>query len=128
MTARVLLLERDDQLRSDYRSALEAEGYEVKSVTEADDALAAVRQGWPDVAVLNLSMPGIDGTDLLLEMAKLDQPVPFVISALPAAETDDLATWATEGFVSEEPDFPGVKQRVSEDLARESQSGAPSVA
>lgn len=128
MSARVLLLERDEQLRTDYRDALEEDGYEVRMVTDAEGALAAISEDWPDVAVLNLTIPGIDGMDLLWEIAKLNRPVPLIMSALPATGTDEVVAWVAEGFARATPDFPRLKDRISRVLARESQPSPPAVA
>lgn len=128
------MIECDEQLRTDYQSALEAEGYEVRAVADAAGALTAISQGWPDVAVLNLTAPGTDGMDLLLELAKLDPPVPVIMSAVPAARAEDLVTWAARGLVGSGPDSaapshaPALHQRVSRALTGEPESGAPSVA
>jgi len=101
MSARVVVLERDEELRTDYRNALEDEGYEVRTVTDAGGVVSAISEGWPEVAVVNLALPGIDGIELLWEIAKLDRPVPLVISALPLTGSEDVLAWVAEGFVSD---------------------------
>ena len=128
MSARVLLLEREEQLRTDYRNALEADGYQVRTVTDAEGALAVIGEDWPDVAVLNLTIPGIDGMELLWEIANLDRPVPLIMSALPATRTEEVVAWVAEGFARTTPDFPRLKERISRVLTRESQPIPPAVA
>lgn len=128
MPTRVLLLEGDSDLCTDYRTALEGEGFEVRDVGDADSAVASIREGWPDVAVLNLAAPDIDGLNLLWDIAALDRPVPLVMSALPATRTDQVVAWVAEGFVKRSPDFHELKQRIATVLTGQSEPDAPRAA
>jgi DNA-binding response OmpR family regulator len=65
----VLVVEDDPELRSLYRSALKAAGYQVVAV---DDGLAALRHlenEVPDAVVLDLTLPLVDGGDVYRELA-----------------------------------------------------------
>ena len=125
MPTRVLLLEGNSDLCTDYRDALEGEGFEVRDVGDADGAVAAIREGWPDVAVLNLAAPDIDGLDLLWDIAMLDRPVPLVISAVSATRTDEVLAWVAEGFMKRSPDFHELKQHIMTTLTTRSQPDSP---
>jgi two-component system response regulator MprA len=58
---RVLLADDDRAIRTSLTRALELEGYEVIAVADGAGALAAARTDPPDVMVLDVMMPGIDG-------------------------------------------------------------------
>jgi two-component system, OmpR family, response regulator MprA len=57
----VLLAEDDRAVRSSLVRALKLEGYEVQAVTNGAEALDAVRAARPDVLLLDVSMPVVDG-------------------------------------------------------------------
>ncbi len=59
--ARVLLIEDDSELREAIADALSARGLEVVAVDDGQEGLRQMRQSQPDVVVLDLMMPGMDG-------------------------------------------------------------------
>jgi response regulator NasT len=62
-------------------------GYEVAAAESADDALAAIATAAPDLAVLDIKMPGISGL-ILSELLRDQFNIPFVFfSALDSDET-----------------------------------------
>ena len=58
----VFVLEDDPDLRNLYTRALKHKGYEVDQAESAEKAVAALSQSRPDIAVLDMSMPGLPGT------------------------------------------------------------------
>jgi DNA-binding response OmpR family regulator len=62
---RILLVEDDDSLASVYTARLEAEGFEVRRVSNGEDALAAALSYKPDLALLDVMMPKVSGFDVL---------------------------------------------------------------
>jgi two-component system OmpR family response regulator len=61
---RVLLADDDRKLARLVRRALEDSGVRVDVVHSGDDALAALTEAGPDVAVLDVMMPGLDGFEV----------------------------------------------------------------
>ncbi|MED7827540.1 response regulator transcription factor [Streptomyces chiangmaiensis] len=61
MTQTVLLAEDDRAIRHALERALTLEGYEVTAVADGVEALAQAHRALPDVLVLDVMMPGIDG-------------------------------------------------------------------
>jgi len=62
---RVLVVDDDEPSRSLMRQYLEREGYSVAEAGDGPAALRAVSAERPDVVVLDLGLPGIDGLDVL---------------------------------------------------------------
>ncbi len=58
---RLLLADDDRAIRESLERALELEGYLVTSVADGVQALAAVRREVPDLVILDVMMPGVDG-------------------------------------------------------------------
>ncbi len=57
----MLVVDDDSSIRELLHAALEEEGYEVVSATDGQDALVIVERWRPDVIVLDLMMPVMDG-------------------------------------------------------------------
>lgn len=63
--ASVLVIEDDQRIREELASALTDSGHAVRTEGRGADALAAVVDWGPDVVVLDLGLPDIDGADVL---------------------------------------------------------------
>ena len=61
VSPQLLLADDDRAIRESLVRALELEGYAVTSVADGVQALAAIRREPPDVVVLDVMMPGVDG-------------------------------------------------------------------
>ena len=72
-TARRILIVDDEQgIRAALGQLLEFEGYEVRAVGNAVDALAEYNKQRPDLVFLDVKMPGIDGVEALKKLKELD--------------------------------------------------------
>lgn len=61
MASRVLIVEDDAPVRRMLSRSLEAEGFDVSSAADGGRALAAAERSTPDLVVLDVAMPGLDG-------------------------------------------------------------------
>jgi response regulator NasT len=67
---RVVIAEDEAIIRLDLKETLEEEGYEVVAETgRGDEAVELVREHRPDVAILDIKMPGLDGLSAAREIA-----------------------------------------------------------
>lgn len=62
---KVLLVEDDEGLAQVYTTRLEVEGFEVKRVPNGEDALATAIEFKPDLILLDVMMPKVNGFDVL---------------------------------------------------------------
>jgi two-component system response regulator MprA len=61
MTEAILVVDDDAPIRRMLERTLVAEGYEVAVAVDGGDALAAIERSVPDLLVLDVAMPGVDG-------------------------------------------------------------------
>lgn len=86
MEARILLVEDDRRIRRGTALALEQEGFDVLEAPDADVALRLLLEQSPDLAILDVMLPGKDGFELCREVRKTnDLPVIFL-----TAKTDTV--------------------------------------
>jgi two-component system response regulator MprA len=62
--AHILVIDDDPRLTSALRRTLSYEGYQVSSATNGESALAQIRLKPPDLVILDLMLPGIDGLEV----------------------------------------------------------------
>jgi DNA-binding response OmpR family regulator len=76
---RLLIAEDDQALAMFLKRGLEADGHRVHCVFEGLEAVSAFRDEMPDLTILDLSLPVMDGEQALEEMRKIDPQVPVLI-------------------------------------------------
>ena len=62
---KILLVEDDDALANVYLMRLQAEGFDIKRVSNGEEALAAAREYNPSLILLDAMMPKVSGFDVL---------------------------------------------------------------
>ena len=75
----VLLVDDDAPIRRMLERTLGAEGYEVASVADGGAALAQVERSVPDVIVLDVAMPGLDGLAVTRRLRAKGLAVPILL-------------------------------------------------
>jgi CheY-like chemotaxis protein len=65
VSARILIVEDHPTMREAMRLVLEGEGFQIDEAPDGDQALEAVRSDPPDVVLLDMSIPGTSGPDVL---------------------------------------------------------------
>ena len=77
----IALVDDDRNILTSVTMALEAEGYQVRSYTDGEEALRSLTQRPVDLAILDIKMPRMDGMELLQRMRKtMATPVIFLTS------------------------------------------------
>jgi len=75
----VLLIDDEDQFRTTLSKRLSKRGYHVIDVDNGEDAIKMVRHDNPEVVLLDLKMPGMDGVQTLRELKKIRPEVQIVM-------------------------------------------------
>ena len=79
--ARIALVDDDRNILTSVAMTLETEGFDVETYTDGQSALDAFARSMPDLAILDIKMPRMDGMDLLQRLRqKLLLPVIFLTS------------------------------------------------
>jgi len=86
---RILVVEDEMQIARTLRDYLEVAGFEVTAVGDGESALASAR-GWrPDLVVLDLGLPGMDGLDVARELRRAST-IPIVMLTARGEESDRI--------------------------------------
>lgn len=79
---RILLVEDDVSLADGLATALRREGWTVDHVPRGQDALLAIRNEAPNLVILDLGLPDIDGLEVLEQLQRTEQhPMVLVLTA-----------------------------------------------
>jgi DNA-binding response OmpR family regulator len=88
--ASVLVVDDDPTVSDVVRRYLERDGYQVTLVADGASALATVARSRPDLVVLDLMLPGIDGLEVCRRLRSADDDVPIVMLTALGEELDRI--------------------------------------
>ena len=75
----VLVVDDDARLREFMRVNLEMEGYSVREASSAEEALAVIEDQAPELVLLDVVMPGVDGWQMLQRMQERHGSIPVIM-------------------------------------------------
>ena len=87
---RILLIEDNQDLAFGLRTNLEVEGYEVALVEDGAKGLAVAQDCSPDLIILDLMLPKMDGIEVLRKIRKSDSRTPILILTARGNEIDKV--------------------------------------
>lgn len=91
--AKVLVIEDEDDIRELLIYALRKDGYSVIGVSSGEEGLRKARSEEPDLIVLDLMLPGMDGLDVCRVLKSEDngKKIPVIIVSAKGEEADIIA-------------------------------------
>jgi two-component system response regulator ChvI len=89
MSHSIALVDDDRNILTSISMALENEGFKVQTYIDAENALVGISRNPPDLAVIDIKMPGMDGEELLKRLRK-KTTIPIIFLTSIDEEVDEL--------------------------------------
>ena len=89
MSQTIALVDDDRNILTSISMALENEGFKVQTYIDAENALAGISRSPPDLAVIDIKMPRMDGEELLKRLRK-KTTIPIIFLTSKDEEVDEL--------------------------------------
>ena len=86
----VLVVDDEPQIRRALRTSLEAHGYQVATVGTGEEGVVGVAEQGPDLVLLDLGLPDLDGTDVLRRIRGFSD-VPVIVVSVREDQSDKVA-------------------------------------
>ena len=110
----ILVVEDDTNQRELYVDELESEGYRVLTASNGRDALNVARENDPDIIVLDINMPGMDGLDTLSHLLEVNRRTPVIINTAYASYQDSFTSWSADAYVVKSSDLGELKATIKQ--------------
>jgi CheY-like chemotaxis protein len=115
---RILIVDDEPHICELYRSDFEDEGYDVSVANSGEEALEEAEKNPPDLIILDIQMPGMDGIETLEKLIGKDKGIPVILNTAYSHYKEDYRTWGAEAYVVKSSDTTKLKQEVKRLLSK----------
>ncbi|MHB8790989.1 MAG: response regulator [Desulfobulbaceae bacterium] len=113
---RILVVDDEEGIQLLYREEFEDDGYEVISAYNGDDALTIFLKQPPDLVILDINMPGMNGIEVLRRMKEAHPHLPVILSSAYQEYKQDIGSWASEEYIVKSANMDDLKEAVRKHL------------
>lgn len=109
MGKKILVVDDEPEVTRMLKTRLEAAGYEVMTASTGEECLQEAKKGRPDLVILDILMPGIDGTEAAAQLKRnpLTRDIPiFFLTCLKTKQDERRGRKAGEYTIFAKPFDP----------------------
>ena len=113
---KILVVDDEENIRTLYKEELSDMGYDVTTVHDGIEALAAMDTTKFDLVTLDMRMEGMDGIDTLRKMKEKDPALPVIICTAYEEYKHDFGSWCSDAYVVKSSDLSLLRDTVKKIL------------
>ena len=114
---KILVIDDEKNLRLLYRQDFERDGFDVVTAATAVDGLSLVQKEKPDLVVMDIRLPGMDGLEAMSRLLDKNPRIPVVLNSAYSSYQDSFMSWSADAYVVKSADTDELRVRVRELLA-----------
>jgi len=118
----VLVADDEVSIRKLYQRELKLEGYNVVFASNAQEAVQKAREDTPDLVIMDIRMPGMDGIEAMGRILEENNEIPVVINTAYSSYKDSFMSWCADAYVTKSSDLTELKETVKRILNGEQAS------
>ena len=114
----ILVIEDQDDLAELYRATLKKAGYKVQLALTGEAGLAEFKANGADLILLDMTLPEMQGTQVLREIRTLDATVPIIIITGEAGESfrQESTRLGVYGYLAKPPNYDELLEMIRQSL------------
>ena len=120
---KILIIEDEKNLRVLYQQDFESDGFTVVTAANAAEGLSIVETERPDLVVMDIRLPGMDGLEAMSRLLDKHPRIPVVLNSAYSSYKDSFMSWSADAYVVKSADTGELRARVRELLASRSELG-----
>lgn len=114
----ILCVEDDRSVLQLYYEELTDEGYKVILANDGKEALSKYSKEKPDLVIMDIRMPGMNGLDVLTAILGKDRQASIIFNTAYLQHRENFMSWGAEAYVIKSSDLTELKQKVREVLEK----------
>jgi len=112
--AKILVVEDEESQRFLYCEELKEEGYDPIPAENGKEAIHLLMKFKPDIIILDIVMPVMDGMETLGRIAGQLKDIPIILHTAYSGYKQDFMSWAADAFLTKSSDLTELKETISD--------------
>lgn len=97
-----------------YEQELSLEGYNIITAKDGCEALKKVKEHSPDLIVMDIIMPKMDGIELMGSILSEYKKIPIIINTSYTSYMDNFMSWVADAYIVKSSDLNELKNKIKE--------------
>jgi DNA-binding response OmpR family regulator len=115
---KILCIDDDLSLLQLYKEELSEAGYQVVVAKDGKEGLSKFEKEKPNIVIMDIRMPVMDGIETLTAMLGKDRQVPVILNTAYPQYKENFMTWGAEAYVVKSSDLTELKKTIREVLGK----------
>ena len=112
---KTILIANDEQSTSLlYKEELEEDGYQVSLAATGEEALKMLDKQIPDLIILDIKMPGMDGIEVMSKIKDEKRDIPIILCSAHGQYKQGFRIWASDAYVVKSGDHRELRLTIKE--------------
>lgn len=108
----VLVADDEVNIRRLYLQELKEEGYNVVLASNGQEALQQARESSPDLVIMDIRMPGMDGIETMGRMLEENNEIPIILNTAYSSYKESFQSWSADAYLTKSADLTELKETV----------------
>lgn len=110
----ILIVEDDKNQLLLYEHELSLEGYNIIMAKDGCEALKKAKEHSPDLVVMDIILPMMDGIELMDRILSERKNVPIIVNTAYGGYRDNFTTWSADAYIIKSSDLSELKNKIKE--------------
>lgn len=111
---KLLIVDDEPNLRTLYEAEFKEEGYDIVMASSGPEGLKLIETEKPDLVILDIRMPGMDGIETMGEILSRDNKLPVVINSAYSHYKENFMSWSADAYIVKSSNLDELKNKVAE--------------
>ena len=112
---KTILVANDEQSTSFlYKEELEEDGYQLLVATTGEEALKLLGKKIPDLIILDIKIPGMDGVEVMNKIKDEKRDIPIILCSAYGQYKQGFRIWASDAYVVKSADLRELRLTIKE--------------